>query len=99
MPKLQANGLQPNHEYALTLNGWADHESNKLLIKEGKLWEPTGEGYYDFKKVITDSNGSLKDVEIEELLEKGIYKVKFLIKDTSNWSVVWSDDTVKFMVE
>lgn len=97
--ELQAIGLKPSHEYVLTLNGWPDHESNKLLIKEGSLWKPTKEGYYDFKKVMTDSDGSLKGVKIEELLEKSTYKVKFLIKDTSNWAVVWSDDTVKFIVE
>jgi len=96
--KIKVSGLLPDHEYVLTLNGWANHESNKLLIKQCQLWKPTGEGYCDFKKVKTDSNGSINK-DLEELLDKGLYKVKFLIKDTSNWTVVWTDDTVKFKVK
>ena len=96
--KILASGLRPNHEYLLTLNGWANHESNKLLIKQCKIWEPTGEGYCDFKIVTTDSKGSISK-DIEKLLDKGLYKVKLLIKDTSNWTVVWSDDTLKFKVK
>jgi len=96
--RISATGLKPNHEYVFTLNGWADHKSNEILAKEGKYWKPTGEGFYDFKKVITDSKGSFNE-NIEELLPKGIYKVKFLVKDTANWIVIWSDDTVKFKVK
>lgn len=96
--KLKASGLKPNQKYVLTLNGWANHPSNKVLGKKCEIWEPTKEGYCDFDKVTTNDKGEL-DVPINEPLPKGNYKIKFLIKDTSNWAVVWDDTLVKFEVK
>ncbi len=95
--RLTASGLLPNHKYVLTLNGWSNHPSNKLLPNSCQIWEQTKEKYCDIDKVSTDDKGNM-DVKFKEKLPKGIYKIKFLIKDTNDWIVVWSDDLVKFEV-
>ena len=96
---IKAIGLEANHKYVLTINGRLEHESNKILIEECELWEPTGEGFCDFAEVVTDQNGSF-DFNFGEKLPKGEYKIKFLVKDPNNeWLVVWSKNVVKFEVK
>lgn len=93
--QLRASGLQPNHRYQLTINGYTDHPSNKGLLKYQSY---DGEGYIDFKKVSTDANGVLT-TEIDRKLPKGQYRVKLLIKDPDkNWLVVCSEDSIEFEV-
>lgn len=97
--QLTVTGLEANHGYVLTINGWKKHSSNERLKEICEVWEPTGEAYCDFDKVSTDGEGKLS-ANISEELPKGKYKIKFLIKDPgSDWKVVWSDDFVKFVVE
>lgn len=95
--QLRANGLKPNHEYVWTLNGRAGHSSNDVLIKECEFWQPTQEGYCDFGPIFTDTKGSL-NLNIEEELPPGKYKIKFLIKDPDNWNVVLWNNFVRFKV-
>jgi hypothetical protein len=96
--ELQASDLNPTHQYILTINGKKNHSSNEKLKELCEIWEPTDEGYCDFDKVSTDDKGNLS-VKIDEELPKGRYRIKFLIKDTANSIVVWSDDLVNFTVE
>ncbi len=93
------DSLKANHAYVLCLNGYTDHESNKILLTIGECWERTGEGYIDYAVVYTDEYGRLKPT-ISDDLPSGSYKVKLLIKDpASQWEVVWNQDEVQFNVD
>ncbi len=94
--ELQASSLRPNHRYQLTINGYTNHPSNEILMQYD-TWN--GEGYYDFKKVTTDSDGLLT-TSINIRLPVGEYRVKLLIKDPElNYLVVWNEDNVVFVVK
>jgi hypothetical protein len=94
--KLKASGLVPNHTYQITLNGYKNHPSNKVLLTYQNY---DGEGYIDFKKVSTDDKGVLT-TEIDRKLPKGQYRIKVLVKDPEkNWRVVASEDFVEFEVK
>ena len=98
--RFEISGLKPDHEYVLCINGYAKHKSNKTLINYCDGYdEPTSEGYCDFAEVLTDKNGFL-EINIEEELPKGKYKIKFLVKDPkADWAVVWCEDLVKFKIK
>lgn len=91
--------LQPNHTYVLCINGYSGHPSNKLLLKIGELWRPTGEGYVDYASVRADGDGKIAP-SIHKSLPKGDYKVKLLVKDPAqDWEVVWNKDEIEFSVK
>jgi len=94
--ELRASGLRPNHRYQLTINGYKNHPSNEIL-QQYDDWH--GEGYYDFKKVTTDSDGLLT-TSIDRSLPAAKYRVKLLIKDIErNYLVVCNEDNVEFVVQ
>ncbi len=98
-PSYALRGLKPNHPYVLCINGYSDHLSNKILLKIGECWEPSGEGYIDFSSTSSDDGGCLK-TNFNTSLPYGEYKVKLLLKDPyDNWKVVWHADEVEFVIK
>ena len=98
MASYSIEGLKPLHDYVLAINGYGDHQSNRVLLGIGELWRPSGEGYCDFAHVSTDENGVL-NVSVAKALPAGSYKIKFLVKDPGDdWKVVWNKDDLEFTV-
>ncbi|MBW1794188.1 MAG: hypothetical protein JRJ38_07125 [Deltaproteobacteria bacterium] len=95
--KIRVTGLKAKHRYQLTINGYKNHPSNEILMKNYSTYN--AEGYYDFKKVFSDANGVI-EVSFNQKLPKGAYRVKFLIKDIrNNWLTVFSENEVQFEVQ
>jgi hypothetical protein len=94
---LELRGLEPKHQYVLTINGKRWHVSNKVL--RTKFQSYGEEGYYDFGKVTTDKKGNLnKKLSLE--LPPGDYNLKIFVKDPSNqWLPVLFNDFLIFKIE
>lgn len=91
-------GLEKSHGYALTLNGEVGRLGNKELIKAGK--ENNGEGVVDRPITPTDPNGCWKGKFPHVLLDRGVYNVKFFVKnrDKDGWPIVLYNDNLSFTV-
>jgi DNA-directed RNA polymerase subunit RPC12/RpoP len=89
-------GLVPNHEYSLTLNGDVQHAGNNNLPDQ--LSRNTKQKYYDFSKITTDANGRYQ-ATFGILLPAGSYDVYFFVKDTADWKIVLSHGFFQFTVE
>jgi len=100
---LNLSGLAPGQLYHLTLNGKRGIPPNEELCKTNCT--PTGEGYWDFMSVTTDSAGTVSNEELVGLLPPGVelfsgetYNVKFFVKDVSYCTVLGNNDFL-FTVE
>jgi hypothetical protein len=88
-------GLTPNHDYLLTLNGDPRHAGNEHLTQH---MPNRREGYYDFSKVTTSANGRF-DAIFGIRLPAGLYDVMFFVKDTTDWKIVLHHDFFRFTVD
>jgi hypothetical protein len=84
--KVEATGLEQGWEYWLGLFGKEGYDGNNLLKKYGKHRYFAGgrwheEGFYNFQKIRTDSEGHLSTSFRTVNLSQGTYNVKFVIKD------------------
>jgi DNA-directed RNA polymerase subunit RPC12/RpoP len=93
---VKLDGLVPNHEYLLTLNGAIQHEGNNNLPE--KVSRGNKQKFYDFSPVITDENGHYQ-ATFGIRLPPGPYDVYFFVKDTSDWKIVLSHSFFQFTVE
>lgn len=89
-------GLTPNHEYILTLNGNPQHAGNNNLMEQTA--RNSGEKYYDFNTVTTDANGRYQ-ATFGILLPAGPYDVYFFVKDTTDFKIILRHDFFQFTVE
>ena len=89
-------GLTPNHEYILTLNGDPQHVGNNNLMEQ--VAHSNGEKYYDFSTVTTDANGRYH-ATFCILLPASQYDVYFFVKDTTDFKIVLHHDFFQFTVE
>ena len=89
-------GLVPNHEYLITLNGDVQHAGNNNLPDQ--LSRNARQKFYDFSKIVTDANGGYQ-ATFGILLPAGPYDVYFFVKDTADWKIVLSHDFFQFTVE
>lgn len=98
--KLTVSGLEKDHQYVVTLNGFPKHDSNKYLEDECRNVTPQGEAYCDFGEFTPNEEGP-KDIDLEKELPKGKYQVKFFIKDkSSKHTIVWQrEELVNFEVK
>ena len=93
---VKLDGLVPNHEYILTLNGAIQHEGNNNLPEQ--VSRNNKQKYYDFSPVMTDENGRYQ-ATFGILLPAGPYDVYFFVKDTTDWKIVLSHSFFRFSVE
>ncbi len=82
-------GLAPAHRYILTLNG------NPQLPGNDRLPDPVpglpAERYYDFLTATTDELGGY-EATFGIVLPAGPYKVRFYVKDTTDFKIVLYHD-------
>jgi hypothetical protein len=93
---LSAQGLRPDSEYMLTLNGKIGQAGNEELKVFGVR---DGQGVYDFMRARTDSQGRISaSCELDDL-EPGRYDVTILVKETwDDWTPVYIGDHFIFTV-
>jgi hypothetical protein len=89
-------GLVPNHNYILTINGNPTRAGNDNLPEE--VPQNTKEKYYDFRTITTDANGGYK-ATFGIRLPAGPYDVRFYVKDTTDFKIVLYHDFFKFTVD
>jgi DNA-directed RNA polymerase subunit RPC12/RpoP len=89
-------GLTPNHEYVLTLNGDAQHPGNGHLPDQ--MTHNNGEKFYDFSTITTDANGRYQ-MTFGIALPASQYDVLFFVKDTADWKIVLSHSFFQFTAE
>ena len=91
--RLQLKGLQKNHDYILSLNGYPGKDGNDMLPQlHGK------EGYVDFTSVTSSNKGEIQ-TEINVPWPPGKYVVKFLVKDPeANWRIAWQKEFLEFSI-
>lgn len=91
--RLQLKGLQTNHDYVLSLNGYPGRPGNDMLPQ---LYG--SEGYVDFTSVTSSNKGEIQ-TEINVPLPSGKYTVKFLVKDPeANWRIAWQKEFLTFSI-
>jgi DNA-directed RNA polymerase subunit RPC12/RpoP len=93
---VKLDGLVPNHEYILTLNGAIQHDGNNNLPDQLSRNNP--QKFFDFSPAITDENGRY-ETTFGIRLPPGPYDVYFFMKDTSDWKIVLSHSFFQFTVE
>lgn len=100
---LALTGLNPSQAYHLTLNGYPGRPPNDELMKINRVGD---EGYWDFMKVNTDSNGNARNVKLEAALPPGVtlrpeesYIAKFFVKEDTAYCIVLSYDNFLFTVK
>lgn len=93
---IELSGVKVSHSYVLILNGKPGKPGNDILKRFSKT---DGEGYYDFGEVKTDSQGNVHGDFIARNLPSGLYEVKFLVKDKSDYKVVLLNDNLYFAIE
>lgn len=91
--KIELQGLIPNSNYVLSLNGKPAHFSNDLLPERYG-----NEGKFDFLQVTTNSIGNV-DETFNATLPSGDYNVKFFVKDKKDWKIVLYNDYLFFKVK
>ncbi len=89
-------GLTPNHEYVLTLNGDTHRPGNGHLPDQ--MTRNNGEKFYDFSTITTDANGRYQTT-FGIVLPASQYDVLFFVKDTKDWKIVLSHSFFQFTVE
>ena len=93
--RLTLEGLEPNKQYRLTLNGKPGLDGNELL--------PTpvpglpDELFYDFMDIETDEQGRFQ-AKLGVMLKSGDYHVRIYVKDTDDWKIVLYRDYFRFTV-
>jgi hypothetical protein len=90
------DGLVPNHEYVLTLNGAVQHAGNENLPDQLSRNNP--QKFYDFSRISTDASGSYQ-ATFGIRLPPGPYDVYFFVKDTADWKIVLGHELFQFTVE
>jgi hypothetical protein len=93
--RLALEGLLPDHDYILTLNGNPAKAGNGLLLSAVPHNEQ--ERYYDFLIVRTDSRGGYR-ASLGVFLKPGDYDVRCYVKDTGDFKIVLYRDFFKFQV-
>jgi hypothetical protein len=93
--RIALEGLLPDHEYILTLNGNPAKAGNALLLSAVPGNEQ--ERYYDFLVIRTDGLGHY-DAGLGVFLRRGAYDVRCYVKDTSDFKIVLYRDFFKFEV-
>lgn len=89
-------GLVPNHNYLLTLNGNPARAGNGNLPEV--VPQNSKEKYYDFQAITTDANGGYHATYGIQL-PAGPYDLRFYVKDTTDYKIVLYHDFFKFTVE
>jgi DNA-directed RNA polymerase subunit RPC12/RpoP len=89
-------GLTPDHEYILTLNGDPHRAGNNHLMDQTA--RNRGERFYDFSTVTTDANGRYH-ATLGILLPASRYDVCFFVKDTTDFKIILRHDFFQFTVE
>ena len=90
------DGLVPNHEYVLTLNGAVQHAGNGNLPDQLSRNNP--QKFYDFSRISTDMRGSYQAI-FGIRLPPGPYDVYFFVKDTADWKIVLGHELFQFTVK
>jgi len=90
--KVELRGLEPNHQYVLSINGKPPHPSDSRLPQR-----VNDEGYADFKQVSTDSDGNVND-GFSVSLPSGQFDVNFFVKDATDFKIVLYSDFLQFAV-
>ena len=93
---VKLDGLVPNHEYILTINGAIQHDGNNYLPEQLSRNNP--QKFFDFSPAITDDNGRY-EATFGIRLPPGPYDVYFFVKDTSDWKIILSRNFFQFTVE
>ena len=89
MVRVILSELLPHHSYILTLNGNPERKGNSLLPKPVPGNEE--EHYYDFQTIQTDADGAFEH-SFAIRLPKGIYEIRFYVKDTEDFKIVLYHD-------
>lgn len=92
---LTLEGLLPDHDYILTLNGNPARAGNGLLLSPVPGNE--AERYYDFLFIRTDAHGGY-DEALGISLKQGKYDVRCYVKDTADFKIVLYRDFFEFRV-
>jgi hypothetical protein len=94
--RLTLDGLQPDHDYILTLNGNPALPGNDLFASA--VPGNAKERYYDFLIVRSDAHGHY-DSDLGIFLRQGLYKARCYVKDTSDFKIVLYHDYFPFEVK
>lgn len=94
--RITLDGLLPDHEYILTLNGNPEKPGNGLL--PSGVPDSEKEKYYDFLIIRTDANGHYA-ANLGIFLKPGDYEVRFYVKDTGDFKIVLYRDFFPFAVK
>jgi hypothetical protein len=94
--RLSLNGLLPNHDYILTLNGNPALPGNDLFVSA--VPGNPKERYYDFLIVKSDASGRY-EASLGIYLKPGHYKARCYVKDTSDFKIVLYRDYFPFEVK
>lgn len=93
---VKLEGMLPEHSYILCLNDRPDHPGNEWL--PSPVPGHPEEKYFDFTQARTDASGRL-DGEFTVPLHRGLYNVRFYVKDPGDFKIVlyhdYFDVTVK----
>ncbi|HZZ20581.1 MAG TPA: hypothetical protein VFE25_14495, partial [Opitutaceae bacterium] len=94
--RLSLEGLQPDHDYILTLNGNPALPGNELFVSA--VPGNPKERYVDFQIVKSDSKGRF-EADMGIFLKPGAYKARCYVKDTSDFKIVLYHDYFPFEVK
>jgi hypothetical protein len=94
--RLTLDGLLPDHDYILTLNGNPALPGNELFLSA--VPGSATERYYDFLIVKSDTHGHY-DADLGIFLKQGLYKARCYVKDTSDFKIVLYHDYFPFDVK
>lgn len=90
--EINLQGLLPNHDYILTINGKPNEPGNNCLPKER-----SDGNYLDAGIVHTNAQG-LCSMRLRIRLKSSDYEVRFFLKDKTDYVIVLHNDYLSFSI-